>query len=159
MQIIEETIKVYQAKDGIKFKDKYECQKYEKGIPYGNYYAKLSNLKTFEVTENHLKLIKHNLIEWSFCEDGYNAGHFYQNLEGPYGSTDWIEEIAEILGIEPDCSNDEGERWFSESLEYFLVCHHIDMRILMNILCQNLSIHKGKYERKCVYSSNWVAVG
>ena len=159
MQIIEETVKIYQAKDGIKFKDKYECQTYEKGIPYGNYYAKLSNLKTFEVTENHLKLIKHNVIEWVFSKDGYNTGYFYQNLNAPYGNTDLVDDIAEILGIEPDCSNEEGEKWFSESLEYFLVCHHIDMRILINILCQNLSIHKGKYERKCVYSSDWVAVG
>jgi hypothetical protein len=160
MQVIEEIVKIYQAKDGTKFKDKGECQTYEKGIPYGNYYAKLSNLKTFEVTENHLKLIKRNVIEWVFHRDDYNAGHFYQDTKRPYGNSDWVGDIAEILGIEPDCSNpnDEDEKWFSESLEYFLVCHHIDMRIVMEILCQNLSIHKGKYERENVYSSDWVAV-
>lgn len=160
MKVVEEIVKIYQAKDGTKFKDKGECQTYEKGIPYGNYYAKLSHLKTFEVTENHLKLIKRNVIEWVFFKDGYNAGHFYQDCKRPYGNSDWIGDIAEVLGIEPDCSNpnDEDEKWFSESLEYFLVCHHIDMRIVMEILCQNLSIHKGKYERESVYSSDWVAV-
>jgi hypothetical protein len=160
MHVIEETVKIYQAKDGTKFKDKGECQTYEKSIPYGNYYAKLSNLKTFEVSENHLKLIKRNQIEWVFFRDGYNSGHFYQDCKRPYGNSDWVGDIAEILGIEPDCSNpnDEDEKWFSESLEYFLVCHHIDMRIVMEILCQNLSIHKGKYERESVYSSDWVVV-
>ncbi len=37
MQVIEEKIKVYQAKDGYKFKDRLECIKHEKSIPYGNY--------------------------------------------------------------------------------------------------------------------------
>lgn len=161
MQIIEEKVKVYQAKDGTKFKEKYECEKYEKGIPYGNYYAKLSHLKTFEVTENHLKLIKRNVIEWVFHRDDYNAGHFYQDIKRPYGNSDWVSDIAEILGIEADCHtvDDFENKYFSESLEYFLVCHHIDMRIVMEILCQNLSIQKGKYERDSIYLGDWVYVG
>ena len=161
MQVIEEKVKIYQAKDGTKFKDRYQCEKYEKGIPYGNYYVELSNLKEFEVTENHLKLIKRNQIEWIFNSGGYNSGHFYQDIKRPYGNSDWIGDIAEILQIEPDCSSskDEDDKWFSESLQYYLVCHHIDMRILIEILCQNLSIQKGKYKRDSIYGCEWVYVG
>lgn len=161
MQVIEEKVKVYQAKDGTKFKEKYECERYEKGIPYGNYYAKLSHLKIFEVTENHLKLIKRNVIEWVFHSNDYNAGHFYQDIKRPYGNSDWVSDIAEILGIEADCHTEDDfeNKYFSESLEYFLVCHHIDMRIVMEILCQNLSIQKGKYVRNSIYLGDWVYVG
>lgn len=160
MQVIEEKIKMFQSKDGLKFKDKYECERHEKSIPYGNYYAKLSNLKEFEVTENHLKLIKRNQIEWIFHRDDCNAGHFYQDIKRPYGNSDWLNDIAEILGVEPDCSNpnDEDDKWFSDSLEYYLVCHHIDMKITMEILCQNLSIQKGKYKRNSIYGGEWVYV-
>ena len=161
MQVIEEKVKVYQAKDGTKFKDRYECEQHEKGIPYGNYYVKLSNMKEFEVTDNHLKLIKRNQIEWVFFRDRYNAGHFYQDCKRPYGNSDWVGDIAEILGIEADCRSEDDfeDKWFSESLEYFLVCHHIDMRIVMEILCQNLSIRKGKYKRDSIYGGEWVYVG
>jgi len=161
MQVIEEKVKVYQAKDGTKFKYRYECEKHEKSIPYGNYYAKLSNLKEFEVTENHLKLIKRNQIEWVFFRDDYNAGHFYQDCKRPYGNSDWVGDIAEILGIEADyhSKDDFEDKWFSDSLEYFLVCHHIDMRIVMEILCQNLSIQKGKYKRDSIYGGEWMYVG
>lgn len=161
MQIVEETIKVYKAKDGTKFKDRFECERHEKSIPYGEYYSKLSHLKEFEVTENHLKLIKRNQIEWVFFRDDYNGGHFYQDLKRPYGNSDWIGDIGEILGIKPDCVNqaDDEDRWYSESLEFFLVCHHIDMRIVMEILCQNLSIQVGKYKRDSIYGGEWTFVG
>ena len=161
MKIIEEKVKIYQAKDGTKFKDRHECEKYEKAIPYGKYYANLTYLKEFEVTENHLKLVKRNQIEWVFFIDDYNAGHFYQDCKRPYGNSDWVGDIAEILEIEADCSNpnDEDEKWFSDSLEYFLVCHHIDMRIVIEILCQNLSIQKGKYKRDSIYGGEWTYVG
>lgn len=160
MKEVEKIVKVFQSKDGLEFKDKHECEKHEKSIPYGKYYAKLTDLKEFDVAENHLKLIKRNQIEWVFFSDGYIAGHFYQDCKRPYGNSDWIGDIAEILGIEPDCvdPNDEDNKWFSDSLQYFLICHHIDMKIVMEILCQNLSIQKGKYQRNSIYGGEWSLV-
>jgi len=160
MNIIETKVKIYQAEDGTKFKNRYECQQYENKLPYIDYLQNLLKLKEFNVTENHLKLIKRNNIQWIF-EDNHNAGYFYQDTKRPYGNSNWIGDIAEILGIEADCHSEDDfeDKWFSESLEYFLVCHHIDMIILMEILCQNLSIQKGKYKRDSIYGGEWQYVG
>lgn len=160
MQIVEENIKKFKTKDGILFIDRWEAEKHEKAIPYGKYYQKLKLSTDFVVTENHLKLIKRNEIEFVFFKEGYNSGHFYQDIVRPYGNSNWIGDIAQILGIEEDMVNpkDREEKWFSDSLEFFLVCHHIDMMIVMEILCQNLSIKVGKYKRSSAYGGKWELV-
>lgn len=160
MQVIEEKVKMYQAKDGTKFKERFECETYEKGIPYGNYYASLSETREFDVNEKHLKLIKRSNIKWGFHKDGYNDGHFYQDLVRPYGNSHWVKDIALILDIKEDCFNpdDEDDKWFSDKLEYYLACCHIDMKILIEILCQNLSIQKGTYKREDLYGGKWSLV-
>ena len=153
MEIKEEKIEIYISKDGFRFTDRSKCIMHEKGIPYSKHYRHLDNCLIFEVTENHLKLIKLNVIHWCFFDGTHNEGYFYQDVKRPYGNSDWVKDIADALGVEPDCEDKDypEDKYFSESLEYFLICHHIDMKVVMNILCQNLSIQKGKYKRDSLY--------
>lgn len=157
MEIVEQTIKKYKTKDGIVFNDRQDAIMHEKGIPYGKHYMKINNSTEFVVTENHLKLLPRVQIGWHFEPKNYNLGHFYQDVVRPYGNSDWIGDIAEIIGVAPDMQNpnDEDDKWFSESLEFFLVCHHIDMMVVMEILCQNLSIVAGTYKRYSPYGGKW----
>ena len=130
---------------------------HEKELPYSAHYTKLNNCLTFEVTKNHLKLIKRNVIEWSFFSNDYCEGYFYQDMKRPYGNSAWIEDIGEILGIKPDRfdPNDKDDKWYSVALQLELVKYHIDMKIVMQILCVNLSIKAGTYKRSVSYDWDW----
>jgi hypothetical protein len=156
MKTIEEKVIVYVAKDGSKFKDRGQAIMYEKGLPYSDYYVKLTHTKEFCVTENHLKLVNRTYIDWAFHKDSYNGGYFYQDIKRPYGNSSWIEDIGEIIGLEPECfdKEDPNDKWYSDSQIFELVKLHIDMRIVMQILCQNLSINIGKYVRTS-YDIDW----
>jgi len=142
-------VTIYVTSDGFKFEDRQKAIEHENGIPFSNYYAKLDNINEFEVKENHLKLLKRVCIEWSFHKNSSYNGHFYQNIQRPYGNSDWIGDIAEILGIEYD----DGE-WFTKQTEAYLIKWHIDMKIVMQILTYNQEIKVGNY-KKSSYDIDW----
>jgi len=52
----------------------------------------------FEVTKQHLKLLRNFQIGWQNCEFGAPE----IDPKRPYGNSDVVEDIAVILGIEPD---------------------------------------------------------
>lgn len=152
MKVVEEKIKKYVTSDGYKFDDSSSAIEHEKGIPFSNYYHKLSLATEFEVTENHLKLVRHSNIQWVFLKESYCAGYFYQDFYRPYGNSDWIENIAEILGINPDID----DNYFSDDLIFEIVKYHIDMIVVVQILCQNLSIEVGTYIKAYDTNYDWM---
>ena len=156
MKEIIEKITIYETSDKQKFKTHEEAVKHEKFIPYGKHYMMLDQCKSFTVTENHLKLIKRANIQFVFKEEGPYYSYFYQDGKRPYGNSDFVGDIAEIIGVEPDCQGkDEDEKWFSDELELTLIKHHVDLKIVMAILCANCSIQPGTYTRESVYSDEW----
>ena len=151
---------IYITSDNVKFTDRYEAEKHEKWIPYSKYYQFLDNTITFDVTEEHLKLAQKLWIEWDFTKDHFARGYLFSDVTRPYGNSDIIGDIGEILGIKPDCSNpkDKSEKWYSDKLEEKFLKLNMDMRIITQILLQNLSIKIGKYNRNS-YEINWRFVG
>ena len=159
MELIKEIVTKYKTSDGVIFSNSEAARNHEKNIPYEKYYVELDNCLEFEVTEKHLLLMKRNEIEWVFDKDTFN-GHFYQDTVRPYGNSNWIWDIGEILGIEPDMHSrkDPEDKWYSDSLVFYLVKFHMDMKICMQIVCRNLSIVPGKYKRSASYDSDWKLV-
>ncbi len=156
MKVIEETVKKYQAEDGTKFDTKHDCLNYEEAAKYSSYYIKIDRAVEFDVTEEHLKLVKRCNIDWMFLGQDPSIGNFYQDTKRPYGNSDFLMDIVEILGIEPEHfdEKDPDEKWLSKDQEYYCFCRNIDMKVVMQILCSNLSIRAGRYERK-PYTRTW----
>ena len=52
--------------------------------------------KRFTLTEDHLKLLQHMVIRWEDCEFGAPA----VDCKRPYGYSDVLESMAQILKVE-----------------------------------------------------------
>ena len=151
---------IYITTDNCKFLNRLEAEQHERGIPFSKYYQFLENTVVFEVTKEHLKLAKRLHLEWTFLRDHYSNGYLYSDSKRPYGNTDIIGDIGEILGIKPDCVNpkDKSEKWFSDEVEEKFFKLHMDMRVVTQILLYNLSLKIGKYKRES-YTIKWRYVG
>lgn len=55
--------------------------------------------KRFKLTEEHIKLLKRANVIWDDCEFGAPG----MDPKRPYGNSDVIGDMAEILGIAYDC--------------------------------------------------------
>lgn len=153
MEEIKQTVIKYKTKDGSLFSKKEDAYAYEANVRKSEYLSYLSNTNNFTVTEDHLKLIQRaNIIP----REGY-PGNFTQDSYRPYGNSVWVFDIANILGIEPDMhdSNNPDCKWFSDELEYTLWMKHADLSICVEILCKNLSIVEGEYERDYCWEDEW----
>lgn len=82
---------------------------------------------TFVVTSDHLKLLKEMCVGWDDCEFGAPC----IDPKRPYGNSDVISDMKEILGKKPKGG---------------LNSLHREMEIVLQILVSNLSISPGKYE-------------
>lgn len=85
------------------------------------------------VTKKDLELIKRFYINWNDCEFGAPT----IDPKRPFGNSDVVKDYEKITGTP-----------YSE-LEY----RHL--QTCLEILCNNLSIEEGTYERK-QYSNKWV---
>lgn len=95
--------------------------------------------KEFEVTEDHLKLLKRMYIGWEDCEYGAPA----VDCKRPYGNSSVAHDIYEILEWEVPV-DEYGDPDISYSDERARVIH-LEMQTVLQILVNNLSIKPGKY--------------
>ena len=96
----------------------------------------------FVVDSNHLKLLKRMCVSWNNDENGAPE----IDCKRPYGNSNVVEDIAEILGWGYD---DEDEEMYERAMEI-----HCEMEVVLQILLYNLSIQEGTYE-KHAYGINW----
>jgi len=153
MERVPITIYKYKTADGVLFENSGDARKHEKSIPVDKYYQKLSNTLEFNVTEKHINLIKRINIKWGFNKDEYNFGALYQDNYRPYGNSDWIGDIAEIIGIKKQ--DEEFADEFTDEQIDELALLNMDMRICIPILFNNLYIQVGVYKRTSQYADNW----
>lgn len=116
-----------------------------------NFLTQLSHTKVFEVRSAHLKLMKQIVIH-------QNKDHFYQDLIRPYGNSDIVQDVAEILGFAPDKSDPEHEdiiQCFSEELSCQMLKFHYEMKICVEIVFHNLKIEVGTYTRDSILERDW----
>lgn len=110
-------------------------------------------LHKFKLKQEHLKLLRRANIYWDFAETGAPA----IDPKRPYGNSNVIEDIAEILEEAPSLVKD-GENIFSdEQEEKFLKLHQESLHALQVVL-QNLTIKPGDFENVEEYGYEWERV-
>jgi len=106
------------------------------------------NKKTFILREEHLILLRNMYVSWWDCE--YGAPSI--NCKRPYGNSDVIRDIAEILELRS--KDDDSD--LTEEQEKELDKLHLETKIALQIVLQNINqeIKLGEYET-IDYSSKW----
>jgi hypothetical protein len=95
--------------------------------------------KIFEVTEEHLKLLKHSHVMWRASE--YGAPMI--DPKRPYGNTSVESDIAEILGW------DEEDSQRAEKL-------HRELEIVLQIVLVTQTFEPGLYNIRNEYTTDWI---
>lgn len=114
----------------------------------------------FTVTEDHLKLAKMMYVGWDDMEFGAPA------IDGkrPYGNSDVVADIAEILGIDTEADRirwqnmtgrelDEGE--ITDPLAEHLTRIHAEMGIVLQIALVTGEFKAGRYVKPERYGVKW----
>ena len=62
----------------------------------------------FVLTEDHVKLLRRANVWW---DDGAYEGSPAIDSKRPFGNSDWVSDVAEIIGLEP-IEADNGEKFW-----------------------------------------------
>jgi hypothetical protein len=112
------------------------------------------DMKYFEITEDHLKLLRRMYISWDHCEFGAPA----VDCKRPYGNSDVYGDIAEILDLYiPD---DEDGCWSDiADIKYIAYMDkiHQEMQTVLQIGVRIGYFKPGFYECE-KYSEDWKLV-
>lgn len=103
-------------------------------------------LQEFEVTNDHLKLLRAAYVSWDDCEFGAPE----INPKRPYGNSDVVNDIAEILEIESDTKDSWGDDAFSEEVEERLRKLHKETQTALQI-----ALVTGKFEAGVYVAPAW----
>ena len=74
--------------------------------------------KTFEIKDEHIKLLRNAYIGWDDCEFGAPA----IDCKRPYGNSDVYGDIARILDIKQE--GDDHESYSEEQISYMSKLHN-----------------------------------
>jgi hypothetical protein len=109
-------------------------------------------MNTFELTENHIKLLRNAYVSWDDCETGAPA----IDPKRPYGNKYIAQDIHEILtdgGSLYDLS--EGER---DELERDYLELHRETQTALQIVLSVGTFEPGNYTQKRLYSNEWIKI-
>jgi hypothetical protein len=98
-------------------------------------------LREFEVTEEHLKLLRSAWVGWDDCEFGAPA----IDPKRPYGNSDVIADIGKILGVRPNVRDSWGDDVFSEETEDRLRRLHKETQTVLQIALATGRFEAGVY--------------
>lgn len=104
-------------------------------------------LKTFTLSEEHIKLLRHMYVGWQQIEFGAPE----INPNRPYGNSDALEDIAKILGH--TSPNDIAEPHLSRERSVWLEELHHEMETVLQILLLHGNIRPGEYIKQRSYDS------
>lgn len=103
----------------------------------------------FTVTEEHLKLLRRAYVSWDDCEFGAPE----IDPKRPYGNSDVIEDIAEILGVPEDQWSD-GEEALPDAEQAFTRLH-AETGLALQLALTMGEFRTGRYVRSEKWSSDW----
>ena len=112
-------------------------------------YDKIRNVTEFTVTDEHLKLLRGAYVGWDDCEFGAPA----IDCKRPYGNSDVIADIAEILEVPDDQWRDEDGDAFPDAEEAFTKLH-AETAIVLQIALATGEFRPGRYVCE-KYGRNW----
>lgn len=109
-------------------------------------------MSKFTVTEDHIKLLNRMYID--FSHDAYEGAPAV-NIKRPYGNSDVVGDIAEILGWEL-VTDRYGDATVSEEQGERALKLHEEMATVLQILAQNpLNFQLGTYVNASRYGNDW----
>lgn len=103
----------------------------------------------FVVTEDHLKLAQRMYWDW---DDGAYDGAPAVGLKRPYGNSDVIGDVVEILDL-PTVKDRWNEESFTDEVEEQAMKIHREMETVMQIATATLSFKPGRYHKMEKYDS------
>lgn len=109
---------------------------------------------SFRITEDHLKLL--NRTFWEFIKEPY-GGHTSMNYKRPYGNSDVLGDVCEIIGSEPFVDHN-GEKHYSSSQYEYAKKIHSEMPIVLTIISKTQTVYAGTYECVEDHGNKWVLV-
>ena len=114
-----------------------------------DYFSKIRSVTEFTVTDEHLKLLRRAYVDWDDCEFGAPA----IDCKRPYGNSDVIGDIGEILGYPEEHYQDEdGDR--HETIEANFTQLHAETAIVLQIALATGEFRPGRYVCD-KYHANW----
>ena len=129
-----------------------EAQECEKKHIKENRQKEIDDAQEFTITDKHIKLLKRMNVDWWSCEFGSPA----IDPKRPYGNSDVIDDMAEIIGIKKNKLNwDNEEECWSTEVDSDLYWLHREMQIVLQIILTTAQISVGKYKREDKYVGRW----
>jgi len=104
----------------------------------------------FVLTENHLKLISKFYVDW---DDGGYDGAPTINEKRPYGNSDVVTDIAEILGVQIDESDESYDEHSASLLKL-----HRETATALQICLWTRSFVPGTYRSSDICLRAWEKV-
>jgi hypothetical protein len=115
-------------------------------------------MTTFTITEDHLKLLRCMYVGWNDCESGTPE----INSKRPYGNSDVVGDVREILGRSttcPTCGNTPSDS--EEPADYDELWQlHVDTQTVLQIVLCTGEMRTGTYVQRNIYDSrSWERIG
>lgn len=114
------------------------------------YYRKLRSVTSFTVTDEHLKLLRRANVGWDDCEFGAPA----IDCKRPYGNSDVISDIGEILGYRQEYWWDAFTEEYNETIADNFAELHAETGVVLQIALATGEFRPGRYIRD-KYGINW----
>jgi hypothetical protein len=114
------------------------------------YYRKIRNVTEFTVTEEHLKLLRRANVGWEDCEFGAPA----IDCKRPYGNSDVVADIGEILGYGEEYWQDPLTGEYNETIANNFAQLHAETGIVLQIALATGEFRPGRYVCE-KYRRNW----
>ena len=108
-------------------------------------------MRRFEVTEDHLKLLRRAYVGWEDCEFGAPA----IDCKRPYGNSSVYQDIAEILDIKPEATDDYEDKEFSEGQYDHMDRLHRETQTVLQIILSTGQMKVGVYVKDDDYGTDW----
>jgi len=109
----------------------------------------------FEITTDHLKLLKRMHVTWENGEFGAPA----INCKRLYGNSDVEGDIAEILNLTTFNRYSDDEPYYEPETIKYINAIHKEMQTVIQIGCATGAFELGKYTKTDEYdSTSWVKI-
>ena len=115
-----------------------ECENLDEAID------KIIKCVEFEITEQHLKLIRNQNVKFAIHGE-YGAA--WVDPKRPYGNSDAYNDILKILDMQGDIDEDDGSLSCSPELSRKLFLLHVETTIVLQICMALLTFETGLYTR------------
>ena len=110
----------------------------------------IRDIKRFTVTDEHLRLLRRAHVTWADWEFGAPG----IDPKRPYGNSDVLADIAEILGV-PVSEWDDDEEELAPDVEWRFLRFHVETGIALQIGLATGEFRTGRYVRGNAWDDTW----